>query len=237
VWQTLASWDRSLLLYLNSISIDRPAVFWGFELFARSSLFRSMPPLIALGFAWFSERDPKRRATTLVMLAGVIAAVAVSYTGQHFLPVHVRPLIDLSLPLVEHQPSELWNRKYSFPSDTATLNFGICFAAFWLRRRLGWACMAWTLFSSGVCRVVIGWHYPSDILGSIALSGVFALASSRLGTLIERLSIALRERDPNLTVANTLFLAFSIEAASLFEAVRSAGGLLGRIVKEMTGHH
>lgn len=62
----------------------------------------------------------------------------------------------------------------SFPSDHATASFAIA-VAIWLRHRTaGWIALALAALVSGG-RVVVGTHYPSDVVGGALLGTLVAL--------------------------------------------------------------
>jgi undecaprenyl-diphosphatase len=64
---------------------------------------------------------------------------------------------------------------YSFPSDHATAAFAIA-VAIWLRhRRAGWLALAMAATVS-LSRVIVGTHYPADVLAGAALGVAAALA-------------------------------------------------------------
>jgi undecaprenyl-diphosphatase len=62
----------------------------------------------------------------------------------------------------------------SFPSDHATAAFAIAVAIFLRHRRAGTVALVMAAIVS-VARVVVGTHYPGDVLGGAALGTAFAL--------------------------------------------------------------
>ena len=87
------------------------------------------------------------------------------------------------------------SRDPSFPSDHASAAFGIAFGIYAFDRRAGRAFVAIaTLIAVG--RIVVGAHYLSDVLASLAVAAVAAVLVARFGrpllyrviVLLERLS-------------------------------------------------
>ena len=63
----------------------------------------------------------------------------------------------------------MWDRPGSFPSDTATLFFGLSTVIFLENRLIGLFCFVWTAAIVALPRIIFGWHYPSDIIGALIL--------------------------------------------------------------------
>jgi membrane-associated phospholipid phosphatase len=62
----------------------------------------------------------------------------------------------------------------SFPSDHATAAFAIAVAILLRSRRAGWVALAMAIVVS-VSRVIVGTHYPSDVLGGALIGTLAAL--------------------------------------------------------------
>jgi undecaprenyl-diphosphatase len=73
--------------------------------------------------------------------------------------------------LVSHAPDA------SFPSDHATALAAVAFALLLRRRPLGWAVLAVTVLVA-VARVMVGVHYPTDVLGGAGDGLLVAIALS-----------------------------------------------------------
>jgi membrane-associated phospholipid phosphatase len=57
----------------------------------------------------------------------------------------------------------------SFPSDTATLFFGLAAVVFVEERLVGLFCFVWVALIIAIPRVIFGFHYASDVIGSLVL--------------------------------------------------------------------
>jgi membrane-associated phospholipid phosphatase len=120
---------------------------------------------------WFSTAEIANRAR---LLTGTVAAACsgiVSRVLQLVLPTHLRPLHTQALGFVLPigvTPDAL-NHFNSFPSDHGAVFFALSFVIYRERRALGLAAFAWATVLD-VARIYEGYHFPSDIVGSIGLA-------------------------------------------------------------------
>ena len=63
----------------------------------------------------------------------------------------------------------MWDHTGSFPSDTAMLFFALSAVVFLENRLAGFFCFLLVTGIIGIPRIIFGWHYPSDIIGSFIL--------------------------------------------------------------------
>jgi membrane-associated phospholipid phosphatase len=124
-----------------------------------------------LWYLWFSTTEIANRAR---LLTGTVAAACsgiVSRVLQLVLPTHLRPLHTQALGFVLPvgvTPDAL-NHFNSFPSDHGAVFFALSFVIYRERRALGLAAFAWATVLD-VARIYEGYHFPSDIVGSIGLA-------------------------------------------------------------------
>ncbi len=83
-----------------------------------------------------------------------------------------RPFIEMNfIPVVPESG-------FSFPSSHATVFAALSIFAFSLNKKLGVIFSILTIFI-GLSRMVLGVHYPSDILGGFVVGAIFSLAIVR----------------------------------------------------------
>jgi len=112
-------------------------------------------PVFLVGYWFFGEKKLALRA----FLSGILGWCGFSYLIGTYLYFRERPFS--AMPLKEflfHRPT------YSFPSDHATFLFALAFSFYLAGERA----IGYCLFAVGVlvsiARVVVGFHYPSDVL-------------------------------------------------------------------------
>lgn len=111
-------------------------------------------------------------------------AAALGFAGEvliGFLWFRPRPFVALQgvVKLIEKSGLEK-----SFPSGHATVSFAIAFAIFFRNKRWGWLFLTLAAFVS-LSRVVVGVHYPTDILGGAVLGCLVARAAAPVKKALE----------------------------------------------------
>jgi undecaprenyl-diphosphatase len=163
--------DLSLYKTLNGLAVGHDWLEDIFRFFALEAPLMFIVLLAALFFATGRWRSVNARHG--VVAAGFSALLALGIAQV------ITNIVQRPRPYIAHPgDSHLFisaSPDYSFPSDHATAAFAIAMAI-WLRhRRAGWVAlvMAATLSLS---RVVVGTHYPSDVLAGAAIGVLAALA-------------------------------------------------------------
>lgn len=156
--------DQNVLVWLNQHLIGHSSALDFILKFLAAYLIYALP--VVLLILWFTV--PKKRSSLfLAVLGGALAWLLI--TKLAIPHIWLRPRPDLAAigakELLFHRPD------YSFPSDHATMLFGLTFGLYlfdW-KRAANW----FLPFAIVVtfCRVVIGVHFPLDIIGG-AVSGL-----------------------------------------------------------------
>lgn len=141
---------------------------------------------------WLATAPGEERRWKLAALAGAATAGLSLLVNQ----VIGNAIWHRPRPYESHPVYHLSNsHDPSFPSDHASAAFGIAFGIYLIDRRVGRLFLAIaTLIAAG--RLLVGAHYPSDLLGSVVISLAAALLVVRLGgpllgrlvRLLERIS-------------------------------------------------
>lgn len=106
--------------------------------------------------------------------APLSAAVAV------LVNVPIRGIVERPRPFLDHDGLEVLvsgKTDYSFVSDHATLSMALAVGLFLANRKFGLVAIVMAVFA-GFCRVYMGVHYPTDVIGGLALGTAVALLLS-----------------------------------------------------------
>jgi undecaprenyl-diphosphatase len=221
-----SGFDSTVLLFLNrfvgkSATLDRSV-----ELFSDAFIFHGILFVAVLWFIWFNHRQQETRIRLILGAMTAVFAGLLSRLLQLCLPFHLRPLfatdLNLTFPIDGGSGLSHWN---SFPSDHASLFFGLA-TLIWLNdRRLGVWALFWAAIMSST-RIYLGLHYPTDILGGAALGFCLVMVSQSLPSFRAISWLLEWERCAPASFYAVAFIA-SYQAGTLFNDVRAIAKLIG----------
>ncbi|MDK1476227.1 phosphatase PAP2 family protein [Streptomyces sp. 549] len=165
----MAGWqnpDVDLLHRVNGLSAHTPE--WVDSALGFSSEYGVILGIMLLGlWAWWTAR---RRPDAPVAVAGLLwapLAASVAYLANY----PIRELVARPRPFVTHDGLNVLvpdKTGFSFVSDHTTLVTAIAVGIFLVNRRLGTLAVLLAVFQ-GFGRVYAGVHYPTDVIGGLAL--------------------------------------------------------------------
>jgi undecaprenyl-diphosphatase len=137
-----------------------------------------MLPLLIIA-AWYlvRRRPDATQAVAGALWAGVAAGLA------YLVNVPIRGFVGRPRPFAGHPEINVLvegKEGYSFVSDHAGVAMAVAVGLFLVHRVLGLIAFALALFQ-GFARVLLGVHYPSDVIGGFALGTAVALLLAPLG--------------------------------------------------------
>ncbi|MEU1178014.1 phosphatase PAP2 family protein [Streptomyces sp. NPDC005820] len=189
--------DVDLLYDINGLAKDAPHWFDRIvEFVGEYGLLLAMVVLIL--WCWASgrrkEQGAEEAASSVAALvwAPLAAAIAV------LVNVPIRGFVERPRPFLDHQGLEVLvsgKTDYSFVSDHATLTMAMGVGLFVANRRFGLVGIGIALLE-GFCRVYMGVHYPTDVVGGFALGTAVALLLSPLASLALTPLMKAVERSP-----------------------------------------
>ncbi|OAH13340.1 phosphatase PAP2 family protein [Streptomyces jeddahensis] len=171
--------DVSLLYGINGLADDAPGWFdrtMGF--IGEYGLLLGMVLLVL--WCWWTMR---RRATTLDDAATSLAAIVWAPLAAGIavlINIPIRGFVERPRPFVDHEGLDVLvhgKTDFSFVSDHATLAMAVGVGLFVANRKYGIAGIALAVLE-GFCRVYMGVHYPTDVIGGFALGTAVALLLS-----------------------------------------------------------
>jgi len=166
---------------------------------AAASMEKWAVPVFAVATValWLFDRPGGPRKWKLASASALASAGAALLVAQVITKIWARPR-----PFAAHPTAHVWGSRShdpSFPSDHASASLAIAFAIFLFDRLVGSIFLAAAVIIS-LGRVVVGAHYPLDVLGGAAVALGAALLVVRLGrpVILGVVRVAERVTDPIL---------------------------------------
>ncbi|MET8689881.1 phosphatase PAP2 family protein [Streptomyces sp. NPDC004732] len=172
--------DVGLLYDINGLAKDSPSWFDSAMAFVGEyGLLLALVLLVV--WCWWGQRkrgtlDDAASSVAAVVWAPLAAGIAV------LVNVPIRSFVERPRPFRVHRGVELLvdgKNDYSFVSDHATLAMAIGAGLFVANRKFGLVGLGLAVLE-GFCRVFMGVHYPTDVVGGFALGTAVALLLSPL---------------------------------------------------------
>ncbi|WP_217205627.1 phosphatase PAP2 family protein [Streptomyces sp. AC550_RSS872] len=169
--------DVDLLFDINGLAKDAPHWFDRvMEYVGEYGLVLAMVLLVL--WCWWSVRrrgdEDAASSVAALVWAPLAAGIAV------LVNVPIRGFVERPRPFLDHQGLEVLvtgKTDYSFVSDHATIAMALGVGLFVANRKFGLVGIGLALLE-GFCRVYMGVHYPTDVVGGFALGTAVALLLS-----------------------------------------------------------
>jgi len=168
----ILSVDQNILIWLNGFLVGKNPALDFVVKFLAAYLIYALP--IVLIILWFVYPN-KRKALFMSVLGGALAWFVITKSIVPHIWFRARP--DLAIlgakEILFHRPD------YSFPSDHATMLFGLTFGlyVFGWKKAGNWFLVFAILIT--LCRVAVGVHFPLDVIGG-AISGLIGVGIVRV---------------------------------------------------------
>ncbi|MFG2588130.1 phosphatase PAP2 family protein [Streptomyces sp. NPDC048438] len=176
--------DVSLLYDINGLAKAAPTWFDRvMEFVGEFGIMFAM--VLAVLWCWWSVR---RRGTTedsVTAVAGLVWAPLAAGIAL-LVNIPIRGFVERPRPFFDHKGLEVLVKgktDFSFVSDHATMAMAIAVGLFVANRKFGLVAIALALLE-GFCRVYMGVHYPTDVIGGFALGTAVALLLAPLAMML-----------------------------------------------------
>ncbi|MEU9730936.1 phosphatase PAP2 family protein [Streptomyces sp. NPDC048002] len=187
--------DVELLYDINGLAKDAPPWFDRvMEYVGEYGLLLAVVLLVL--WCWWSVRrrggEDAASSVAALVWAPLAAAVAV------LVNVPIRGFVERPRPFLDHQGLEVLvsgKTDFSFVSDHATITMAMGVGLFVANRKFGLFGIALGLLE-GFCRVYMGVHYPTDVIGGFALGTAVTLLLSPVAVALLTPLMKAIERSP-----------------------------------------
>ncbi|MEV7675756.1 phosphatase PAP2 family protein [Streptomyces sp. NPDC000963] len=167
--------DVSLLYDINGLAKSAPPWFDRVMAYAGEYGIVLAIVLTVLG-CWWSVRRRGTPTDSVSAVAGLVWAPLAAGTAL-LVNIPIRGFVERPRPFVDHRGLEVLvggKTDFSFVSDHATLAMALGVGLFVAHRGFGLAAIGLAL-AEGFARVYLGVHYPTDVIGGLALGTAVAL--------------------------------------------------------------
>lgn len=216
--------DLELLYFFNSFagkveSFDKIVLFISENHLLKGGIF-----VLLIWLLWFNKQNKQNYRPTLTLnIIGCFVTMFLARVLAISLPYRIRPvynpLLEVNYPIgmSPYNAAEM----SSFPSDHAALFTALAIGMFFISKKIGIISLLYVFLIIFMPRVILGLHYPSDILGG-AIIGVLiivALNKSAYSDKINKPIFAFKEQYPGVFYA--LFFLITYQIADMFDSVRA----------------
>ncbi|WP_432086229.1 MULTISPECIES: phosphatase PAP2 family protein [unclassified Streptomyces] len=167
--------DVSLLYDINGLAKAAPPWFDRVMAYVGEYGIVLAIVLTVLG-CWWSVRRRGTLTDSVSAVAGLVWAPLAAGTAL-LVNIPIRGFVERPRPFVDHRGLEVLvggKTDFSFVSDHATLAMALAVGLFVAHRGFGLAAIGLAL-AEGFARVYMGVHYPTDVIGGLALGTAVAL--------------------------------------------------------------
>jgi undecaprenyl-diphosphatase len=179
--------DWNLFLDINHLAGQSAGLDLVGRFFAVDAFWLFGVVLIALWF-WPGAVEARRAREQRVVNAAI--ALAFALLSAHFIGV----FFYRARPFVAHAVTQLipYPPDASFPSDHTTVAFALIVALWPVLGRTRWFWIAWGALI-GLARVMVGVHYPTDVLGGALLGAAWGALALMLSPRLARVELPVIE--------------------------------------------
>lgn len=201
---------------------------------ANNELFKGGILSIIIWWLWFSPsvEQKKVRVALISTLLGSLVAVFFARILPLTLPYRQRPNLrdDIGFIAPYHSEGLRFDHLTSFPSDHATLLFGLAIGIYFASKNLGRWVLLYTLLFIGLPRVYLGLHYPTDVLCG-ALLGMLVIYLANKPWFVNKISLKVYElSEKQAPFFYATFFLITYQISDLFMQLRNLARALINLI-------
>lgn len=176
--------DVSLLYDINGLAKSAPTWFDRvMEFVGEYGIMLGM--VLVVLWCWWSVRRRGTAEDSVSAVAGLVWAPLAAGIAL-LINIPIRGFVERPRPFKDHQGLDVLvdgKNDFSFVSDHATMAMALGVGLFVANRKFGIAAIALALLE-GFCRIYMGVHYPTDVIGGFALGTAAALLLAPLAMML-----------------------------------------------------
>jgi len=226
------NFDYQVVHFFNQFCRQSELFDRGIVILVNNTLLKGGVLMMLIWFEWyrplknnFTKNQHTIRQHIISTLCGCFVSMFSVRVLTKILPFRARPILNVDNHLLPAfgLGSNFVDNTNSFPSDHASLFFGLVAGMFFVSRRAGFLSLIYVTLFVMFPRVYLGWHYPTDILAGAFLGAFFVCAANMdfFRTSISERILKYAEAHPHIFYP--IFFLFTYQIATLFEGIRTIG--------------
>ncbi|MFJ3088209.1 phosphatase PAP2 family protein [Streptomyces sp. NPDC086838] len=190
--------DVSLLYDINGLAKSAPTWFDRvMEFVGEYGIMLGM--VLVVLWCWWSVRRRGTAEESVSAVAGLVWAPLAAGIAL-LINIPIRGFVERPRPFKDHSGLDVLvdgKNDFSFVSDHATMAMALGVGLFVAHRKFGIAAIGLALLE-GFCRIYMGVHYPTDVIGGFALGTAVALLLAPLAMMLLTPLVDAVSRSPRL---------------------------------------
>lgn len=198
---------------------------------ANSNELKGVFSALMFWYLWFGKADGnlERRYTLLAMALSTSVAIFIGIVLAQVLPFKDRPRADPEVAGDSVAQTPFFEEWSSMPSDHAVMFFALATGFFLVSRKAGVVALLHAAIIVCLPRVLIGFHYVSDIMAGALIGTITSLLATPVFSKFLR-SMSFLGRVPDRMLYLLIFM-ITFSFGTMFNSIRAAG----EIMKSLAG--
>lgn len=217
--------DRIVLNWFNNWVGHTELIDSGLSI-VQTPMLKTIPFMLVFWSLWFFPKtfEAKRRVREALLssLLSTIPVIAVLRAAANYLPFSARPIHTPDIKINFHSDlnTAVLDGWSSMPSDHAGLFVGFSVAIFTIHRGFGLFLLSWSFLIVSLPRIILGLHWPSDIIVGALIGSFLTIALITPITRLIRRTQIIPFFETREALGYPLLFAATFEMATLFSFTR-----------------
>ena len=226
MYSVIQPFDNTAMNFIFT-SVHSAVYSWLASYFYFNNTVKFLPLVLVICWYW-SKKTPQQGLNRQILVETVLNSLLAIIVGRLLaltLPFRARPFLNPELTNIpDPHVLRTWS---SFPSDHAVLSFALAASLFRISPTIG--ILAFLHASIVIClpRVVLGLHYPSDIIGGAILGVLIVIISAKIKAREKLVKFTLDIESKFAEIFYVFAFILLYEIIEMFESIR---GVVAKIL-------
>ena len=229
------NYDNAVVNWL--FTSEHHAIFFKLATYASYNKTYKFLPLVLVICWYWSKKSPKQALNRKILVETIFDSLLAIFIGRLLaltLPFNERPFLnkDLNVNIPDPHMLRTWS---SFPSDHAVLAFALATSLFRISPVIG--ILAFLHASIIIClpRVVLGLHYPSDIIGGAIIGISIVIIFAKIKARVKLVEFILNIERKFAEIFYVLSFILLYEIIEMFDSIRHIALTFFTVMRHIIG--